>query len=199
MSNAARPTWNSAMGTGRAPSFQYSSKDLKSHTKLKLRRPEQINPPHAEQRRLESSPSGGLEASRNFSAFVEEEEDREENEGSALDATKDTNDDRDINEEEDTEDEDDTEALLRELEKIKKEREEDRLQKEAKERERALTANPLTRQSNSGFVVKRRWDDDVVFRNQAGSSASGKEGAKRFVNDTLRSDFHRKFMNRYIK
>lgn len=193
MSNAARPTWNSAVGTTRAPSFQYSSKDLKSHTKLKLRRPEQINPLHVEQQALEERPAAGLETSHKFPTFVEEENgDKREQPA--------TNDDGDGHlVDEDSEDEDDTEALLRELEKIKKEREEERLQKEAKERDRALNANPLTRQNNLGFVVKRRWDDDVVFRNQAGGSAPGREGTKRFVNDTLRSDFHRKFMDRYIK
>ena len=47
------------------------------------------------------------------------------------------------------------------------------------------------------FSVKRRWDDDVIFKNQArGMSDKPK---KRFINDTLRSDFHRKFMNKYVQ
>lgn len=40
------------------------------------------------------------------------------------------------------------------------------------------------------------WDDDVVFRNQ---SRGEPKAAKRFINDTIRSDFHRKFLNKYIK
>ena len=40
-----------------------------------------------------------------------------------------------------------------------------------------------------------RWDDDVVFKNQA----QEKKQDKQFVNDLLRSDFHKKFMNKYIK
>ena len=48
------------------------------------------------------------------------------------------------------------------------------------------------------FGVKRRWDDDVVFKNQArGTEEKGKE--KRFVNDLLRSDFHRRFMDKYVR
>lgn len=43
-----------------------------------------------------------------------------------------------------------------------------------------------------------RWDDDVVFKNCAkGVDESRKE--KRFVNDTLRSEFHKKFMEKYVK
>jgi hypothetical protein len=41
--------------------------------------------------------------------------------------------------------------------------------------------------------MKRRWDDDVVFKNQArGTEERGKK--KEFINDMLRSDFHKKFM-----
>ena len=44
--------------------------------------------------------------------------------------------------------------------------------------------------------VKRRWDDDVVFKNQARGEPKVQ---KRFINDTIRSDFHRRFLTRYIK
>ncbi|CDQ95513.1 unnamed protein product, partial [Oncorhynchus mykiss] len=50
----------------------------------------------------------------------------------------------------------------------------------------------------SAFSVKRRWDDDVVFKNCAkGVDEARRE--KRFVNDTLRSEFHKKFMEKYVK
>ncbi|XP_016340625.1 protein CWC15 homolog [Sinocyclocheilus anshuiensis] len=53
-------------------------------------------------------------------------------------------------------------------------------------------------QSQNAFSVKRRWDDDVVFKNCAkGVDESRKE--KRFINDTLRSEFHKKFMEKYVK
>lgn len=46
------------------------------------------------------------------------------------------------------------------------------------------------------FAVKRRWDDDLIFKNQA--VQEGKAGGQ-FVNDLLRTEFHKKFMGRFIK
>ncbi|KAF8971969.1 hypothetical protein BGZ46_010201 [Entomortierella lignicola] len=113
----------------------------------------------------------------------------------------------------DDDDEDDTAELLRELEKIKRERAEEKerqekLQREEEEKERqaqAAAGNPLldvpgSNGSNSGpkdFSVKRRWDDDVIFKNQA--RGINDKPKKRFINDTLRSDFHRRFMNQYVQ
>jgi protein CWC15 len=92
---------------------------------------------------------------------------------------------------------------MRELEKIKKERLE---QKEKEERERALEeeeqrevdiarGNPLLNAQD--FNMKRRWDDDVVFKNQA-RGTENRDG-KEFVNDLLRSDFHKRFMGKYVR
>ncbi|VEL16068.1 unnamed protein product [Protopolystoma xenopodis] len=102
--------------------------------------------------------------------------------------------------------EEDEEALLMELAKIKRERAEE-IAKQAAERRAAeetiridniLRGNPLlTRNDNpTEFKVKRRWDDDVVFKNCArGEIDHAKRG---FINDTLRSEFHKKFMKKYI-
>jgi hypothetical protein len=46
------------------------------------------------------------------------------------------------------------------------------------------------------ICVLCRWDDDVVFKNQARGET---KTPKRFINDTIRSDFHRKFLHRYMK
>ncbi|KVI02372.1 hypothetical protein Ccrd_019365 [Cynara cardunculus var. scolymus] len=43
---------------------------------------------------------------------------------------------------------------------------------------------------------EERWDDDVVFKNQARGE---NKPQKRFINDTIRSDFHRKFLQKYMK
>ncbi|KAL8927583.1 MAG: hypothetical protein Q9208_002390 [Pyrenodesmia sp. 3 TL-2023] len=112
--------------------------------------------------------------------------------------------------------EDETAELLRELEKIKKERAEKQAQevalsiqpatsntsnrfqervkteaeKEDRERDIAL-GNPLLNPYKND-ETKRRWDDDVVFRNQARGTEN--RGKKEFVNDLLRSDFHKRFM-----
>lgn len=121
-------------------------------------------------------------------------------------------------EEEDSDEEDDTAELLRELEKIKRERaeEKERLEREQNasanaEREAQIaTSNPLLNLAAAlgqtpginttapgTFAVKRRWDDDLIFKNQAmDSKGRDKSG---FVNDLLRTEFHKKFMSRFIK
>lgn len=82
---------------------------------------------------------------------------------------------------------------MRELAKIKQERAEAR---EREERERAAAAeaerehdiargNPLLNNNLDGpssrdFGMKRRWDDDVVFKNQARGTEN--KGKKEFVN-----------------
>ena len=103
-------------------------------------------------------------------------------------------------------DEPDNAALLAELDRIKTERAEeaarkeaDRLEAEALERaEEVAGGNPLLdlRQGAADFTVKRRWDDDVVFKNQTRGEPKSQ---KRFINDTIRSDFHKRFLNKYIK
>ncbi|GKZ21461.1 complexed with cef1p [Aspergillus brasiliensis] len=137
-----------------------------------------------------------------------EEEDPEAKRRRILEETRDIDADSDESEEDSSEDESDDEEdeaaeLMRELEKIKKERLE---QKEKEERERAAQeeeqrevdiarGNPLLNPQD--FNVKRRWDDDVVFKNQA-RGTEDKRG-KEFVNDLLRSDFHKRFMSKYVR
>ncbi|KAI1944654.1 complexed with cef1p [Ophidiomyces ophidiicola] len=112
-------------------------------------------------------------------------------------------DDSDSIEEESDDEEDETAELMRELEKIKRERAE---QKEREEQEKAAKeqeqreydiarGNPLLNPQD--FNLKRRWDDDVVFKNQARGTEN--KGKKEFVNDLLRSDFHKRFMSKYVR
>jgi protein CWC15 len=62
-----------------------------------------------------------------------------------------------------------------------------------------MGGNPLlNQQTSSNFKVKRRWDDDVVFKNCA-KGLDDKPKQKHFINDMLRSEFHKKFMEKYIK
>ncbi|KAI1816748.1 Pre-mRNA-splicing factor Cwf15/Cwc15 [Poronia punctata] len=128
-----------------------------------------------------------LEATREIDADSEEDED------------EDSEDDSDS----DSEDDEDAE-LQRELEKIKRERaekrereERERAAAEQEERERDIAlGNPLLNPKK--FEIKRRWDDDVVFKNQArGTEDKGKQ--KEFINDLLRSDFHKRFMSKYVR
>jgi len=122
-------------------------------------------------------------------------------------------------EEESDDDEDETAELLRELEKIKRERAEEKTKKEKEQSEKdavtreaeIATANPLLNlaaalgQQPTGlnttapgtFSVKKRWDDDVIFKNQATNSNERPQG--QFINDLLRTEFHKKFMSKFIK
>ena len=138
-----------------------------------------------------------------------EEEDYEAKKRRVLEETKDIDADSDSSssseEESDDDDEDEEAELHRELAKIKAERAEaaakeaaEKAKREEDQREKDIAlGNPLLNK-NQDYGVKRRWDDDVVFKNQArGTEDRGKE--KHFVNDLLRSDFHKRFMDRYVR
>jgi len=151
------------------------------------------------------------------------EMDKDDDDDDASEKGEKEGEDNDDDEEDDEEDEeeDDTAELLRELEKIKRERAEE---KERQEREQSAsanaareaeiaTANPLLNlaaalgQNPNGvnttvpgtFAVKRRWDDDLIFKNQAMNSRNKEKASGQFVNDLLRTEFHKKFMAKFIK
>ncbi|TIA90585.1 hypothetical protein E3P99_01540 [Wallemia hederae] len=133
------------------------------------------------------------------------------------DTNVDQDDAADEEEESDDDSEDDEAELLRELEKIKRERAQEKARKEEEQNsakaatreeeiaggnpllnlQNALGASPSSSTQDAGFAVKRRWDDDLIFKNQALNTSD--KPKKEFVNDLLRTDFHRKFMYRFIK
>lgn len=137
--------------------------------------------------------------------------------GRADDADSDADDDDD---DDDDSDEDETAELLRELEKIKRERAEEKARQDQEEQAKSAedraaevamgnpllnlaaalgqqTPNTPTSASVGGsFAVKKRWDDDLVFKNQAQTEPAR---PTHFVNDLLRTEFHKKFMSKFIK
>ncbi|KAI0312560.1 Pre-mRNA-splicing factor Cwf15/Cwc15 [Amylostereum chailletii] len=137
-----------------------------------------------------------------------------------VDGEKDKKDDEEDEDDSDDsdEDEDDTAELLRELEKIKRERAADKARQEQAasasaqaDRDAEIAAgNPLlnlaaalgqapgvSTTAPGTFAVKRRWDDDLIFKNQAMHDKDKPQG--QFVNDLLRTEFHKKFMSRFVK
>ncbi|KAM3196757.1 hypothetical protein ACQJBY_072452 [Aegilops geniculata] len=231
MTTAARPTWAPSKGGNEqggtrifGPSGKYSSRDLAAHTSLKPRKEGQQTQEEVQKRNLrdELEERERKHFSSKDKSYVDERDRRKSSslllEGSKRDEDKIVPreidaDDSDVelksdDESDDDDDDDDTEALMAELERIKKERAEDRLRKERQQAEEEakmkeaelMRGNPLINMNNSGsFNVKRRlgqWDDDVVFKNQARGET---KTPKRFINDTIRSDFHRKFLHRYMK
>ncbi|KAI6246799.1 Pre-mRNA-splicing factor cwc15 [Erysiphe necator] len=120
------------------------------------------------------------------------------------DIDADSEDEEESSEDDSEDEEDETAELQRELEKIKRERAERReqeeqekaAQEEARRESDIARGNPLLN-TRTAFDIKRRWDDDVVFKNQARGTET--KVKKEFVNDLLRSDFHKKFMSKYVK
>jgi protein CWC15 len=119
----------------------------------------------------------------------------------------DSDSDDDSESDDDSDDEDEEAALQAELAKIRAEREavktkEDEelaAQEQSHMEEAALVGNPLLSSGPDDLATgkqKRRWNEDVVFRNQAKGEPEQK---KRFINDTVRNDFHKRFLNKFIK
>lgn len=93
--------------------------------------------------------------------------------------------------------EDDTELLLLELEKIKRERMEEKKRLAEAEDSIVMNSNPLRFQNQQkSSMALTSWTQDTVFRNQVTTDNKPK---KRFINDMGRSDFHKKFMEKYIR
>ncbi len=154
-----------------------------------------------------------IEAGTTTSAFQANPEDADDDD-SENEGDNSENSDEDSDDDDDSDSDDDAAALMEELERIKaqrasenerKEREREQLE-EMEQRDELKMGNPLLRdemtsaddapKGKKSATLKRRWDDDTVFRNQARDEPKRE---KRFVNDTIRSDFHKRFLNRYIK
>ncbi|CAH2243122.1 protein CWC15 homolog [Pararge aegeria] len=217
MTTAARPTFDPARGgQGRgekdlsAISRQYSSRDLPGHTKLKYREQGQGTTDELRSRdfRKELDEREKDVKAPNARRLVEPSVKRLKTDqvpAASLDADDPLEGDSTDSEDSD----DDTAALLAELNKIKKERAIEQAKKDAEKKqeeerirmENILSGNPLLNYSAAGqkndLKVKRRWDDDVVFKNCARTEPEKKPNT--FINDSLRSEFHKKFMEKYVK
>ncbi|XP_021694973.1 protein CWC15 homolog [Aedes aegypti] len=206
-----------------ALSKQYSSRDLPSHTKLKYRDPGQGTSEELrsrdfreelEKRERESKSGKGAVSGGAPSSVVRRAIEANSASGSkrqkvdAAPQNLDADDPVDSDNSDSDSDEDDTAALLAELNKIKRERAQETAKKELEKRqederirmENILSGNPLLNYASTAkaeLKVKRRWDDDVVFKNCARSEPDKK--TNQFINDSLRSEFHKKFMDKYIK
>jgi len=212
-----------------ALSRQYSSRDLPSHQKIKYRQSGQGTSDELKEkdfkRELEdreraakdgkrgiasnsSIISGTSSVGRSSSASISSSNKKQRVEAIAgvaanIDADEVLDDSADDSDSDDSED--DTQELLAELNRIKRERAHEEMKREAERKvteerirmENILSGNPLLNGNKCEFKVKRRWDEDVVFKNCARNEPEAKE--RPFINDTLRSEFHKKFMEKYIK
>ncbi|KAJ5888669.1 hypothetical protein N7495_008710 [Penicillium taxi] len=232
MTTAHRPTFDPAQGKEAQRGPAYHQRLLPAHTFLKVRQPGQGGDADHEYRDLRaellqaeaahfakkngvtidepaaaSTPKRQLESDRDENALIEEDpaakRQRALQQFIEIDADSDgSSEEEDSSDSDSDSDEDEGAELMRELEKIKKERqakkdqeEQEKVVKEQEQREVDIArGNPLL--NGNDFSHNRRWDDDVVFKNQArGTEKKDNE----FINDMLRSDFHKKFMSKYCR
>ncbi|KAG5359598.1 Pre-mRNA-splicing factor CWC15 [Yarrowia sp. C11] len=218
MTTAHRPTFDPARGKSntQAAGTISHTRSLPSHTKLKYRSARISTDTDAMKKTLLESEGGLKQAATKLVTEQEAEENTEtekqdteteiaeEEKARIIQENEDDDDSGDEDDEsdwdEDDSDSDDEDELLRiELERIKQERaeakarEEERLalEEEKAREEQVAFGNPLM----NPVAIKRKWNEDVVFRNQ--TKQARKEDS--YVNDLIRSDFHRKFMNRYVR
>ncbi|KAL1226721.1 hypothetical protein TSPI_05703 [Trichinella spiralis] len=198
-------------------SKQYSSRDMPSHTKIKYR---QHSQGHADELRNRDFRRELEDRERNTGSKRRPENNYDDPSSYSHDKKvryekvsyrNPDDDDPSICEEDDdsndSDEDDETAQLMAELERIKKEREAERKEEEAKRKaeeervrvENILRGNPLLTSNKQDFRVQRRWDDDVVFKNCAKGIDEKRKNQPAFINDALRSEFHRKFMEKYIK
>ena len=139
------------------------------------------------------------------------------------DEEKSKNEDK-VNNENEDEEEDSEEELMKELEKIKREQEEEtkkkneeikeKLEKEMISLKEKNDTNEVDSFINSSFdlnnnlssyslskrpeefSLKKKWYEDCVFRNQSRKEEKLK---KRFINDSVHSDFHYRFLDKAIQ
>lgn len=218
MTTAHRPTYNPSRGKDTIfsnPSLQFSSRDLPSNTTIKYRsdnigKVEEMKKELLKRER-ENNDENDIDDTDlsipNKKRKIIEETSKENNEEDSFvnvfiqDKDVEYNDKEEDNDSVDTEEE-----LLIELEKIKKAQLEEKIKKENELKEKTqqeiLKANPLLNQSfdtssiNGEYSLKKKWYEDTVFKNQAKLEQKVK---KRFINDTVRSDFHRKFLSKTVQ
>eukprot|EP00808_Paulinella_micropora_P002468 g33354.t1 len=215
MTTAHKPTYHPAVGSAfqggyryHAPRKQFSARDIASHTKLKFRQVGQGAPEELalrdmqeelEQREREHSTKTLQEQRRAGLLPYSQNAPDPTKQMAQIDMSQfdDSDDEDDDDSDKESEDGEDEEAeLLKELEKIKQERAEEQRRKEEEElaaletqnQEAVLRGNPLMAEELTGdnFSVKRRWDDDVPFKNQARDVSKAK---KRKVHKVIRFDF----------
>merc|ERR1719400_231482 len=195
-------------------SQQYSSRDLASHTKLKYRKEGQ-----GTYKEYRSKDYRGELEERERLALRERTKERARRDGKSVPdspppvkksrteavtmATLDADDPVDSSDSEDDDSDDDTAVLMAELNKNEAEKEAGKREEEEQIRmENIMTGNPLLKEKYSetgktDMKIKKRWDDDVVFKNCSRAEPDNRES--NFINDSLRNEFHKRFMDKYIK
>jgi protein CWC15 len=189
MSTAHRPTWKPKSGGGglrdgatAPPTLQHSSKDQPAHKRLKYL-------DELAERDVDEHAQFFIDGACEDEDEDDEDHDDEEDEETSSEAETEKNDSKqDSDSVESSEESEDEEALLAELQRIRQ------------ERAAAASKKPQPAPLTQDGLIQKSWEEEgVVFRRKSGSSAGDGRQEKRFVNDTVRSDYHRAFMDRFVK
>ncbi|VWU50413.1 pre-mRNA-splicing factor CWC15, putative [Hepatocystis sp. ex Piliocolobus tephrosceles] len=175
--------------------------DWKSHNKIKSKKKKRkkninTNKTNSNKNKNEQNKSGFHSANDNKDDVSEPESDDDNSDSDDMSES-----DEDISESDEEEKE-----LMRELEILKREKlEKQKKEKEAQElmknkKNNVLTNNPLINLEDSSedelkqAQKKRKWTEETIFRN----TCEKKEKKNHFINDTVRTAFHQKFLFKYI-
>ena len=93
----------------------------------------------------------------------------------------------------------DDEALIKEFDRIKKEREEEEKLREEeifKKKVETASVNDSFFTDNT-YSLRKRWFEDSLFKNQNNGKTNEENGGRN--NDILRSGYHRKFLKKFIQ
>ena len=173
MSGTGRPTYRTRKGSANPAASYISAKttmvrDLPSHMKMKLREKKTFNREELK-KKLEGIGKPAIDIN-DANEFEDEDADYSEEAPAETDS------------------DDDQEALLRELARLKRQKAEE----EARKLRDKFGANPIT---SSEYSLKLKWTEERVFRNQA---ADEPKPRNEFVNDPVRNDAHRRFLQKYL-
>lgn len=199
MTTAHRPTFDPVKGKKGFEGSISHSRQLPAHTKLKYRNVDGERDFTDELKIRELEASGNKEKTHALllESIDEPETDLAEKREFSSDAGE-----HDEEDESDSDDEeDDDELLMQELMKIKRERAEKKEREEREAKEAALEQRKrdlgIDRLRSDAFDVKRDWTEQSLFSNQA-KKQKVDDGANP-TNDLLKSDYHKTFLDRFIR
>eukprot|EP01056_Protomagalhaensia_sp_Gyna25_P000897 Protomagalhaensia_sp_Gyna_25__896@NODE_1430_length_1843_cov_223_133038_g1154_i0_p1_GENE_NODE_1430_length_1843_cov_223_133038_g1154_i0NODE_1430_length_1843_cov_223_133038_g1154_i0_p1_ORF_typecomplete_len210_score54_43Cwf_Cwc_15/PF04889_12/3_8e37Na_trans_assoc/PF06512_13/0_0079YL1/PF05764_13/0_072Sigma70_ner/PF04546_13/0_2DUF3381/PF11861_8/0_23GvpL_GvpF/PF06386_11/0_28Lin8/PF03353_15/0_33SDA1/PF05285_12/0_43Herpes_LMP1/PF05297_11/1_5DNA_pol_phi/PF04931_13/2_3Astro_capsid_p/PF12226_8/4_3TFIIF_alpha len=209
MSTSHRPTFYPAVGgtsqggnLATIPTSRVSARDLPSQGTLKRRR--LVEPNIASGKNAISTTSSVIDKAPSLASLIQLDEklaayagqDRDidiKSEGEFDSSESDDDDDEKVKEEEEDDDsssEDEEIQLQRELEALKREREEARIKAESK------TLLEKVAENIAETKVGKSWEDEAVFKVNVKEVRNEKP---RFINDSVRSQFHSRFLRKYIQ
>lgn len=206
MSTSHRPTFYPAVGgtsqggnLATIPTSRISARDLPSQGQLKRRR---IQPIKNDSSAVPSSTASVIDHAPSLASLLQLDEklvaqyaDQDQDIDIKSEDSQDDKSDDDSDAENDdnsssSDSDDEDEQLQRELEALKKEREEARARLEAKSQlEKVVEHMAETK-------VVKSWEDDAVFKVNVKEVRNEKPV---FINDSVRSQFHKRFLMKYIQ